>query len=118
MADPLYALDRAALQEAVARRGFDAPTLAKLAHLELSTVRRCLGETYPKSMSSARRNVVRAQTVRRLAEVLRVPPRVLCPSLPEPQPKPKPPEPAPQEPRRSELPPWKSRADKATVYRR
>jgi hypothetical protein len=114
MKDQIYPFDRDAFVAAANKRGWNAATLAKFSGIHLGTIRRLLGEAYPKDMGSARRDKIRGMTAIKLAFALRTRPQDFAPDLPERPPQKNPPEPPP-DPRKSELADWRSRRQMADV---
>jgi hypothetical protein len=62
MNDEIYAFDRDALVRAANKRGWDAKTLASFSQIHIGSVKRLLGEAYPKDMKESRRDKVRGMT--------------------------------------------------------
>jgi hypothetical protein len=117
MNDQIYTFDRDALIRAVNKRGWDAETLARFSLIHPGTIKRLLGERYPKDMKVARRDTIRGMTAIKLAYALRPAPQEFAPSLPKQPPRENPPKPPPDPPR-SELATWRSRQNMADIRRR
>jgi hypothetical protein len=83
MSEQLYTFERDTLIKAINKRNWNSATLAKFSGVHPATLRRLLGEEYPKDMKEDRRDLIRGMTAIKLAFALRERPQLFTPDLPE-----------------------------------